>query len=107
MVEWEPHRGSEQGGTRPSLIVQADEANELEYYDNTIVLTMSTTPPVDEVLHVPVEPSRLNGLNKPGIIRCEQILTITRKRLIRYIGQLEPRHLLKVDKALLQVLGLR
>src|SRR5580693_7458346 len=78
MVEWEPHRGSEQGGMRPSLIVQADEANELEYYNNTIVVTMSTTPPVDEMVHIAVEPSRLNGLDRSGIIRCEQILTISK-----------------------------
>ena len=107
MVEWEPHRGSEQGGTRPSLVVQADEANELEYYNNTIVLTMSTTQPVDEILHVPVEPSKLNGLQKSGIVRCEQIMTISRTRLTRYIGQIEPRYLQMVDQALKGVLGLR
>lgn len=91
---------------RPSLVVQADEANELEHYGNTIVLAMSTTPAVDETLHIPVDPSRLNGLDRPGIVRCEQILTISRSRLVRKYGILEPRHLARVDEALKGVLGL-
>lgn len=63
MVEWEPHRGSEQGGTRPSLIRQAVETNKLETYNNTIVATMSTNPAVDPTVHIAVEPSKLNGLS--------------------------------------------
>ena len=106
IVEWEPHRGSEQAGTRPSLIVQVDVANELEHYGNTIVLAMSTTPPVDETLHVPVEPSRLNGLSKAGIVRCEQVLTISKARLGAKLGLLEPRLMARVDEALRSVLGL-
>ena len=106
LVSWEPHRGSEQAGTRPSLIVQANEANELEYFDNTIVLAMSTTPAVDDLLHISVEPSRLNGLSKSGIVRCEQVFTVSKSRLIRKFGILEPRNLAKVDVALRAVLAL-
>jgi len=107
ITEWEPHRGSEQGGVRPSLVIQSDNANELRHYQNTIVATMSTSPAVDALLHIAVEPSRLNGLDRPGIVRCEQILTISRTRLIRYIGQIEPPLLEKVDEAIKIVLGLK
>lgn len=106
IVEWEPHRGSEQAGTRPSLIIQADEANELEHYGNTIVLAMSTTPPVDEAVHIPIEPSRLNGLTKTGIVRCEQVFTISKSRLGAKLGFLEPRYMEKVDEALRSILSL-
>ena len=105
-MEWEPHRGSEQAGTRPSLIIQVDEANELEHYGNTIVLAMSTTPPVDETVHIPVEPSRLNGLSKAGIVRCEQVFTVSKSRLGVKLGFLEPRYMERVDEALRSVLGL-
>jgi mRNA interferase MazF len=105
-VDWEPRRGSEQGGHRPALIIQADEANELEHYGNTIVLAMSTTPAVDETVHISVEPSRLNGLSKPGIVRCEQVMTISKSRLGEKLGLLEPRYMAKVDEALRAVLSL-
>lgn len=106
IVEWEPHRGSEQAGSRPSLIVQADEANELEHYGNMIVLAMSTTPAVDPTVHVEVEPSRLNGLSRAGIVRCEQVLTISKSRLGTRLGLLEPRLMARVDEALRGVLAL-
>ena len=106
IVEWEPHRGSEQAGSRPSLIVQAEEANELEHYGNTIVLAMSTTPAVDATVHIEVEPSRLNGLSRAGIVRCEQIFTLSKTRLGAKLGLLEPRTMAKVDEALRSVLAL-
>ena len=106
IVEWESHRGSEQAGTRPSLIVQADEANDLEHYGNTIVLAMSTTPAIDPMVHVEVEPSRLNGLSKAGIVRCEQVFTLPKSRLGARLGLLEPQFMDRVDAALRDVLGL-
>lgn len=86
--------------------MQADEANELECYGNTIVLAMSTTVPVDEMLHISIEPSRLNGLSNSGIVRCEQVMTISKSRLGAKIGILEPRYMTRVDQALRSVLAL-
>lgn len=106
LVEWEPHRGSEQGGMRPSLIIQDDQANQLDYYDNAIVAAMTTAPLQDGMVHIAVEPSPLNGLSKSGIVKCDQILTISRSRLVRYIGLLEPRYLQRVNEALRNVLSL-
>jgi mRNA interferase MazF len=106
LVDWEPHRGSEQAGTRPSLIVQSDEANELEHYNNTIVAAITTAPLQDGMVHIAVEPSRLNGLSRTGIVKCDQILTVSRARLIGYVGQVEPRILQRVDQALRDVLSI-
>lgn len=86
--------------------MQADEANELEHYGNTVVLAMSTTPAVDETVHISVEPSRLNGLSHTGIVRCEQILTISKARLGAKLGFLEPRYMEKVNEALRSILAL-
>ncbi len=68
---------------------------------------MSTGGHDDNLLHVPVEPTKLNGLSKPGVVRCEQILTISKARLVGYIGQLEPRTLGLVEDNLKDILELR
>ena len=41
-IDWSPARGSEQGGIRPSLILQTDKGNLNDNYPNTVVLTIST-----------------------------------------------------------------
>ena len=87
-------------------MIQANEANELDYYKNTIVATMSTTTLQDGMVQIQVEPSKLNGLSRSGIVKCDQILTISRTRLIRLIGLLEPRYMERIDQALRDVLSL-
>lgn len=42
LVNWNPGRGSEQEGIRPSLIIQTDAGNINPNYPNTIVLAIST-----------------------------------------------------------------
>ena len=105
-VDWSPARGSEQAGRRPALIVQADSANVLDEYALTVVVTISGSGLDNARMHVPVEPSKLNGLSKRSFVRCEQIVTITRGRLQEYIGFLEPRPMQGVDAALCLLLDL-
>lgn len=105
-VSWEPGRGSEQNGRRPALVVQSNVANELDSYGLTIVLAISSGGHQDSVLHIPIEPSGFNGLDRRSFVRCEHVLTISKSRLDGHIGQLE-KHLLKqVDEALRDVLDL-
>lgn len=105
-VAWEPGRGSEQHGRRPALIVQSNLANELEHYGLTIVVAISSGGHEDNALHIPIEPSRMNGLDRRSFVRCEQVLTISKGRLDGHIGQLE-KHLLKqVDANLRDMLDL-
>ena len=104
-IDWEPHRGSEQAGRRPSLVVQSNEANELDAYNLTIVLPISSGH-ADNDLHVRVEPSQMNGLGKSSFVKCEQILTVSKSRLDGYIGTLEPRHQKLIDQNLKAVLSL-
>lgn len=105
-VAWEPHRGSEQAGRRPSVVIQADFANALDEYGNTIVAAMSTSGMIGVPSHIPVDPSPMNGLSSPGFVKCEQIVTISKSRLDGYIGKLEPRHIRLVDEAIKVMLDL-
>ena len=88
LVDWSPSRGSEQAGLRPAVVVQTDAANLNPRYPNTIVVTVSTKGrPVP--FHVPIEPSERNGLQERSFAKCEQVLTISKERLVRRLGHLD------------------
>ena len=85
LLDWSPSRGSEQAGFRPALIVQTDAANSNPGYPNTIVLAVSTKgKPVP--FHVAIKPGRSNGLIEASFVKCEQVLTVAKERLVRKLG---------------------
>ncbi|MEI8174261.1 MAG: type II toxin-antitoxin system PemK/MazF family toxin [Deltaproteobacteria bacterium] len=102
-VDWSPGRGSEQAGMRPAMIIQTDAANLNPHYPNTIVLTISTKGKAVP-FHVSVNPSEENGLKETSFVKCEQILTISKVRLIRCVGRLENERLETVAAAIRRVL---
>lgn len=105
LVDWSPGRGSEQTGRRPALIVQTDPANHNPRYPNTIAVTISTKGRYVPS-HVRVEPTAENGLTAPSFIKCEQLLTISKKRLEKRLGRLSTDDLKRVATALRIVLEL-
>ena len=98
-VNWSPGRGAEQQGTRPALIIQNDRGNASLSYPLTIVAAMSRTER-ELPLHVRITPSEENGLTDFTDVKCEQILTIEKSRLIRRRGSINPEELSRVDVAL-------
>ena len=105
LLDWSPSRGSEQACVRPALVVQTDSANGNPGYPNTIVLAVSTKgKPVP--FHVPVAPTKLNGLTVPSFVKCEQVLIVAKDRLTRRLGILADESFQKVDRALRLVLDI-
>jgi mRNA interferase MazF len=98
-VNWSPGRGAEQQGTRPALIIQNDPGNGAASYPLTIVASMSRTQRALQ-LHVRIAPAPENGLTDYTDVKCEQIMTIEKSRLIRRRGVISAQELLEVDKAL-------
>ena len=105
IVDWSPSRGSEQTGMRPAVVIQADAANMNPHYPNTVVVTVSTKGKVVP-FHVPVNPSRENGLKEESFVKCEQVLTISKDRLIRRLGSLEEKYMPAVAASLRRILEL-
>jgi mRNA interferase MazF len=99
MVDFSPGRGSEQLGTRPAVVIQNDTGNQSRRYPNTIVLAMSTRGrPVP--FHIRVEPSELNGLRETTWVKCEQVLTLSKSRLLgKALGRLTGSQMKKVEVA--------
>jgi len=98
-VNWSPGRGAEQQGTRPALIIQNDRGNASPTYPLTIVASMSRTER-ELPLHVRIAPSEENGLTDYTDVKCEQVLTIEKSRLIRRRGSITAEELGRVDMAL-------
>lgn len=107
IVDFNPGRGSEQTGRRPALVIQNDIGNHHPRYANTVVLAVSTSgKPIP--FHVKVTPTRQNGLREVSYVKCEQILTLSKSRLLgrRPLGRLTPEQIEQVETALLLSLGI-
>ncbi len=98
-VNWSPGRGAEQQGTRPALIIQNDRGNASSNYPLTIVASMSRTER-ELPLHVRITPSAENGLTDYTDVKCEQVMTIEKSRLLRRRGSISNEELTRVDNAL-------
>ena len=96
VVNWNPARGSEQAGIRPALIIQNDIGNKRAA--TTIVAAISSA--VKEFpINVKVDPPE-GGLETTSIIKTSQILTVSKERLVKKLGQLTEKSILEVDKAI-------
>ena len=93
-----PVVGSEQGGTRPVLIISNNIGNQ---YSPTVIvaaITSRTHSKVKLPMHTKV--IEFNGLDKESVILLEQIRTLDKKRLIKYMGLMPGNVMARVDKAL-------
>src|SRR6266513_6381543 len=98
-VNWSPGRGAEQKGIRPALIIQNDRGNASLSYPLTIVASMSRTER-ELPLHVRIAPTEENGLSDFTDVKCEQLMSIEKSRLIRRRGSISSEELSRVDVAL-------
>ena len=98
-VNWSPGRGAEQQGVRPALIIQNDRGNASPTYPLTIVASMSRTER-ELPLHVRIAPNEDNGLNDFTDVKCEQVMSIEKSRLLRRRGAINTEELSRVDLAL-------
>lgn len=109
-VQFDPVKGSEQGGLRPALVVQHDIGN--RYSPTTVVVAISKTiPPKPYPFVVVVEPEE-SGLPQRSAINCAQAATIQKdepasrlrppvgEETIRPVGRLPPQRMTEVDAAL-------
>ena len=102
-ADLDPVMGSEQGGMRPVLIIQNDLGN--RFSPTVIVLPLtSKTGKTPLRTHVIVHPP-CGGLKRPSIILCEQVRTLEKRRLRRYVGMLRPDKMHQVEQALFIAVG--
>lgn len=99
-----PVVGSEQGGTRPVLILQNDIGN--QYSPTTIVAAITSQISKAKLpTHVEMVSSH-GGLEKDSVILLEQIRTIDKSRLMEKVAVLNDELMKRVDQAVEISLGL-
>jgi mRNA interferase MazF len=91
------------GKPRPALVIQSDLFAKLPSV--TILPITSELRPI-ETFRIAVEPSTKNGLRARSQIMVDKVHTIPRERAGEPFGELEPRTLTAVNRALAVFLGL-
>ncbi|HOV79469.1 MAG TPA: type II toxin-antitoxin system PemK/MazF family toxin [Bacillota bacterium] len=99
-----PVVGSEQGGTRPVLVLQNDIGNQ---YSPTTIVAAITSQIEKARLPTHIEmPARPDGLEKDSVILLEQLRTIDKSRLMEKVTSLDGEMMEKVNEAVEISLGL-
>ncbi len=99
-----PVIGSEQGGTRPVIVIQNDTGNK---HSPTLIVATVTTK-IAKKTNMPTH--YLIGSNpafsEPSVVMLEQIRTIDKQRIASYLGKATKNEMQGIDKALLTSLAL-
>ena len=96
--------GSEQRGYRPVLVIQNNIGN--HFSPTVIVATLTGRIKGKNSLPTHYILNSLNQLEIPSMVLAEQIATIDKKRLDKYIGNIGSSEMKEVDKALAISIGL-
>ena len=97
--------GSEQRGYRPVLVIQNNIGNR---FSPTVIVAVITGK-IHYKARLPTH-CLLKGpcsLSVPSIVLLEQIITIDKKRLKRYVGRISEEEIFYVNKALTISVGLK
>ena len=99
-----PVVGSEQGGTRPVLVISNDIGN--KHSPTVIIAAITSRVRKKKKLPTHLYLEQIEGLPANSIILFEQLRTIDKKRLREHIGMFDSQQILTADNALLISLGL-
>lgn len=98
LTNLEPIKGSEQGKTRPCLVIQNDLGNAVSPTTIIAAITSKTEKEYPFMVHVQ---EGEGGLPKDSTVLCNQIRTVSiQHRIIKKMGTLKPSIMKKVDEAL-------
>lgn len=92
--------GSEQTGERPAIVVSNDIGNRYAPVVEVVYLTTKRKTAIPTHVFI-------NSAERPSIALCEQIVTVCKSRLERYIGSVTVAEMRRIDKALSTSLGIQ
>ena len=95
---------SVQKGKRPILIISNDVGNEM---GTTVIVAAITSKLTKQNLPTHVAVGRKTGLYRPSIILAEQVLTLDKTVLEKYIGRLREFEMNQLNEALKISMGLK
>lgn len=98
-----PFQGSEQGGTRPVVVLQNNDGN---YYCPTLIVAPLTSMMKKTNLPVHYRLVEAKGMKEPSIVLLEQIKTIDKCRICAYLGKVSKQQMEEIEEALKISLGI-
>ncbi|MCL4415893.1 MAG: type II toxin-antitoxin system PemK/MazF family toxin [Actinobacteria bacterium] len=103
LVSLEPVTEHEIGKTRPALIISNDRNNE---YSSTVTL-IPITSSIDKIYPFEVFISKADsGLQADSKVKCNQVRTIDKLRLVKLTGAISAERLIKIQDAILIHFGI-
>lgn len=104
LVDLGTNVGSEQGGCRPVLVLQNDVGN--HFGPTLIVAPISSRywKKSKQPTHSLIE--GISNLSSPSVVLAEQLLTIDKVRVMKYLGKVPEEQMQGIDKAVKVSLGL-
>ena len=88
--------GSEQSGNRPAVVLQNDVGN---FYSPTLIVATLTSKATKKYTQ-PTHCLLVNEfLSVPSIVQAEQIFTVDKSRVLKFLGHLTPEEMSRVDDA--------
>ena len=103
-ADMETHIGSEQGGKRPVVVLQNNIGNRHSPTLIVATVTTRTEKKKNQPTHVLVDSNP--AFEEPSMILLEQIFTIDKSRIERFMGYASKAEMLRIDMALLVSLAL-
>lgn len=105
MADLSPVCGSEQGGIRPVIVIQNNTGN---HHSPTLIVASITTKTRKKTKQPTHYLIRSNpALSAPSVVLLEQIRTIDKQRVERYLGKATRKEMFGINAALLISLALR
>lgn len=103
LVDLSPVIGDEQAGTRPALVISVDLFNQ---GPAELVVVLPVTAQNKSIpLHVKIDPPD-GGLQKVSFVKCEDIRSLSGKRLIKRLGAVSSTTIALVEDRLRILLNL-
>jgi mRNA interferase MazF len=100
IADLDPVRGSEQGGTRPCLVIQNDRGNK---FSPTVIIAAITSRKKKMLpTHVPID---TDCLPYQSIVLLEQIRTVDKSRFLSFSSRISAAQMRAVERAIDVSLG--
>lgn len=104
LANLDPYIGSEQGGTRPVVVLQNNTGN---FFCPTLIvapITSRTHKKANLPTHYHIE--NIQGADCSGTVLLEQIKTIDKRRISKYLGKMSRRQMDEIGEVIETSLGL-
>jgi len=94
----DPVIGKELSKTRPVVVVSNDKNNE---FSGTVTILPITSKNIEKVYPFEILLQKATGnLPKNSKVKADQIRTLDKSRIVKFIGMLEKRHIAQIDEAI-------